>query len=476
MFEQLFSGIKSGMSSAGYGLSSLFSNLFNGQQQPQPVMSGIPQPTISAQTLSATPQNGKFLTLLNDLATQYSQNSRAQDLYNVLPADQAAQVINNQRLVSMKEDEVARENLQRQAISDALKNPSDTSALARLEQIAAITGDPAAIEKYLVASGKGGSAPALLQIVDDYMASLPPEMQTPEERRRQLIAFGKVYDKGIFPDTPVGYQPPVGGTPGIARPITPQMPQVVATSTDSPLSSLTPQLLEPPLLDGYERPAQPQVPAVQPSAPPQQTVPAPQAQAGGFNLDNSYADAISSLEARKAAAKRQAEASVDLATKPDIARATELATNEGKSKAELNANMAKKARDARNVIGLADEADKILKDATSGKIGQAISASAKSLGVSTEATRADARLKVISAALTSNVPRFEGPQGVLDVELYRQAAGDVANSDLPWQDRKAALQTIRDLQSKYLPENQGSASGSPRGGKTGNPVIDKYLE
>ena len=473
MFENLFSTIGTGLSKAGSGLSSLFSGLFNGQQQQQPVMSGIPQPTVNAQTLSATPQNSKFLNLLSDLAGQYSQAERNQDLYNVLPADEAAQVINQQRLVGMKEDEVKQQNLQRQAISDILKNPSDASALARLEQIAAITGDPAAIEKYLVASGKGGSAPAVLQVADALLATLPPEQRTPEAYNQIIQMVGKYNEKGTTFDFygaggTGGYNPVAGATPGIASPVTPQAPQLPQGVTFhggevQPPAGGYLQMLEPPMLDG--------------TANATRTVPqAPQMPRGGVMPLPGAIESAALREGRIADAKRQAEANVDLATKPDIARATELATNEGKSEAELKATMAKKARDARNVIGLADEADKILKNATSGKIDQAISASTKGLGVSTEATRADARLKVISAALTSNVPRFEGPQGVLDVELYRQAAGDVANSDLPWQDRQAALQTIRDLQSKYLPENQGSDSGSPRGGKTGNPVIDKYLE
>lgn len=455
MFEQLFPGLKNGLSG--------FANLFNGVQQPQPVMSGIPQPTLQVPS-----QNNKWLTLLQDLGNQQSRNSRSQDLYNVLPADQASSTINGQQAVELKRQELDRQEATQQAIRDIMADPQGGDEMERLRKIAAVTGDPSMVEKYLVNSGKGGTTPALIQIADQIMSTYPPEQRTPELYRQTIETAGKFYDKGIFNQGGGygGYQPPPGGTPGIASPITPQMPplpQGIQLPTDNVMPQAPNlQILDAPLLDGVERPATPMMPSQSPQS--------------GFGVSDSYANAISSLEARKAAAKRQAEANVDLATKPDIARATELATNEGKSEAELKANMSKKARDARNVIGLADEADKILKYATSGKIDQAISASAKGIGVSTEATRADARLKVISAALTSNVPRFEGPQGVLDVELYRQAAGDVANSDLPWQDRKAALQTIRDLQSKYLPENQGSASGSSKGGKTGNPVIDKYLE
>lgn len=456
MFEQLFSGLQSGLSSVGSGLSSFLQGAGQGLGITNPTIQPSMMPT--AQVAQTTGQN-KFLSLINDLAKQYSQNSREQDIYNVMPASDAAQIINSQRAVQMRQDEVNNERAKQQAIRDALANPASDSALARLEQIAAITGDPSAMERYLVASGKGGSSPALIQIADAIMETYPAEQRTPELYRQTIETAGKFYDKGIFSGgmgTGGGYVPPVGGTPGIAAPITPQMTSMPAGG---------PVLLEPPLLDGVERPATPMA------------SPMGGGQAG-FGLSPTYADAIASLEARKAAARKQAEAGVELGTAPAIKAATEVATITAKAGAEAQAGRDKKARDAKVVIDLAKEAEKILPQASSGFFQGLATEGAKKIGVSTEASKADARLKVISAALTSNVPRFEGPQGVLDVELYKQAAGDVANPELPFQDRQAALSTIIELQSKYLNPQQGGAS-TPSADmllEQNRDLINKYLE
>lgn len=46
-------------------------------------------------------------------------------------------------------------------------------------------------------------------------------------------------------------------------------------------------------------------------------------------------------------------------------------------------------------------------------------------------------------------PRMEGPQGVADLLLYRQMAGDLGNDMLPTPTRLAALKTMRRLQETY---------------------------
>lgn len=131
----------------------------------------------------------------------------------------------------------------------------------------------------------------------------------------------------------------------------------------------------------------------------------------------------------------------------ELAKSTAGAT--GKATAEAGAELAKKGRQANDMLGLVKEAENILPQSSSGLAQSGISGAAKMLGVSTDATKADARLKVIGAGLTSNVPRMEGPQGVLDLQLYKQAVGDIANSSIPYQDRLAALDTIKMLQRKY---------------------------
>lgn len=64
---------------------------------------------------------------------------------------------------------------------------------------------------------------------------------------------------------------------------------------------------------------------------------------------------------------------------------------------------------------------------------------------------ADAQLKMISGALTMKQPRFEGPQGVLDVTLYQKLAGDLGNANIPIKSRLATMEKMVNLQKKYYP-------------------------
>lgn len=64
---------------------------------------------------------------------------------------------------------------------------------------------------------------------------------------------------------------------------------------------------------------------------------------------------------------------------------------------------------------------------------------------------ADAQLKMLSGALTMKQPRFEGPQGVLDVILYQKLAGDLGNSNIPVESRLSTMKQMVNLQKKYYP-------------------------
>ena len=59
------------------------------------------------------------------------------------------------------------------------------------------------------------------------------------------------------------------------------------------------------------------------------------------------------------------------------------------------------------------------------------------------------KLRVIGGILTSKVPRMEGPQSNVDVQLYRETAGQVGDATLPRSRRLAALDTVERLLAKY---------------------------
>jgi hypothetical protein len=125
----------------------------------------------------------------------------------------------------------------------------------------------------------------------------------------------------------------------------------------------------------------------------------------------------------------------------------------------LVAEIDKKVAQGQSMIELAQRAQAILPTATSGAISNLATMATDAAGIPTNKSAADGQLKVISAQLVSNVPRMEGPQSDADVKLYRQAAADVANGNIPYQTRIKSLNTIIELNQKYA---QGGAQ-PPKG-------------
>lgn len=115
----------------------------------------------------------------------------------------------------------------------------------------------------------------------------------------------------------------------------------------------------------------------------------------------------------------------------------------------------KKTANAKTVLSLLDEAEKILPSSTGSAIGAGVDMAAGAAGMSTKGAQSIARLKSIEGQLIASMPRMEGPQSDADRMLYQQAAGDLANSMKPVKTRQAAAETLRKLQQKYV--NPGSS-------------------
>lgn len=115
-----------------------------------------------------------------------------------------------------------------------------------------------------------------------------------------------------------------------------------------------------------------------------------------------------------------------------------------------------KTENAGDVMRLTEEAGKYLPTASSGRLQNIVTGALEVPGISTKASQSDAQLKAIAGQLISKMPRMEGPQSNIDVEMYRQAAGDIANANIPVDTRKAAIKTIRDLNEKYANPSQNT--------------------
>lgn len=120
-----------------------------------------------------------------------------------------------------------------------------------------------------------------------------------------------------------------------------------------------------------------------------------------------------------------------------------------------------------NMMGLSDilnEAKNILggkTKPTSSLVGSLVDKAASVVGVAPGGSEQADQLRAIGGALTAKMPRMEGPQSNLDVQQYREMAGQVGDDTLPISRRLAALETIEKLWRKYdksVPTAPGGAS------------------
>lgn len=147
---------------------------------------------------------------------------------------------------------------------------------------------------------------------------------------------------------------------------------------------------------------------------------------------------------------------VPLSTLPQVAssasavkQAEAAGSGLGQAQGAIAGGIQTKGANSVSVLGMLDEADKIINDATGSLGGSAVDAVAGAVGKSTAGAKAIARLKVLQAGLMLNMPRMEGPQSDRDVQLYREAAASLGESTVPRETKKAALEQIRQLQIKY---------------------------
>jgi hypothetical protein len=147
----------------------------------------------------------------------------------------------------------------------------------------------------------------------------------------------------------------------------------------------------------------------------------------------------------------------------------------GATEGGITGGILTKGSNAKSVVGMLDEAEKVIDQATGSMFGSAADTVAGSVGVSTQGAQAISKLKVLQAGLMLNMPRMEGPQSDRDVQLYREAAASLGEPGVPKDTKKAALQQIRALQQKYMERaaGVGSATGTATPKRKYNPATGK---
>ena len=113
----------------------------------------------------------------------------------------------------------------------------------------------------------------------------------------------------------------------------------------------------------------------------------------------------------------------------------------------------KNMNNAKDSFDLMKEAANVLSanNASSGRLSSIGTGIGEFFGADSKASQADADLTMLSGALTMKQPRFEGPQGVLDVTLYQKLAGDLGNPNIPIPSRLSTMKQMVKLQKKYYP-------------------------
>jgi len=123
----------------------------------------------------------------------------------------------------------------------------------------------------------------------------------------------------------------------------------------------------------------------------------------------------------------------------------------------------KKAANAAGVLDLLDQAEKLLPNATNSMIGAGADMAAKVVGAAPKGAQAIGQLKTIEGALLMQMPRMEGPQSNYDVQNYKEAAVKLGDPTTPNAIKQAAINAIREIQSRY--KNAGPAAGNQASGQ-----------
>lgn len=146
---------------------------------------------------------------------------------------------------------------------------------------------------------------------------------------------------------------------------------------------------------------------------------------------------------------------------PEIARATAEATAGGKAAAERQAEIDKKIGNMANMGDALDMAVLLVPAATGSLMGAAADRTAAAFGFTLSGAEATASLRVLASKVLENVPRMEGPQSDKDVQMYREAAGQLGDPTVTRGEKMAAIRTIRQLIAKYSARN-AAAPAAPQ--------------
>lgn len=146
---------------------------------------------------------------------------------------------------------------------------------------------------------------------------------------------------------------------------------------------------------------------------------------------------------------------------------------------------AKNRNQAEKIFPFVTQIRDLVDKSTGSGIGARVDAAGDFIGYTTSGAEAIAAIKPLASKILMGVERFEGPQSNIDVQSYKEAAGQLADPKVPAKQKQAAFNTIIDIMERNAPgmdwsqfKSGGSAdkAGAPKSGttKTINGVTYEY--
>lgn len=138
-----------------------------------------------------------------------------------------------------------------------------------------------------------------------------------------------------------------------------------------------------------------------------------------------------------------------------------------------------KANDAKDVLGILQQAAPLINTSTGSGLGAMYDATQGFFGGSNEGAVASSQLKALEGLLVSKMPKMSGPQSDKDVLLYKQMAGQIGDPTLPPAQKRAAMQTIAEINARYagvdVPQLNFDTSKALQGLNINQNLIEKEL-
>ncbi len=160
-------------------------------------------------------------------------------------------------------------------------------------------------------------------------------------------------------------------------------------------------------------------------------------------------------------------------TADKLALETEARKTQDQNKANIDLSgkqaevVQKRTNSANNVVGLLDKAQPLIETATNSGAGALVDDAMGFFGKSTQGANSAQALKALGANLVMQMPRMEGPQSDKDVQLYKEMAGQISDPWIPKARKIAALQTIKDIQGRYLSQSTPVQQTTPNASNSG---------